>query len=331
MRNRRHGSFAASLIAAFLCAVSFSPAAAKDASKNPPPPTYEWHDVKSANGSEYRIFVWTPKAPPPPPGYPVVYVLDPATPGAPLVADFVRVNETDNGFLSRVKPAIVVGIGYPIDSPFDLKRRGFDLTTPDEKIHSVIPDPNGGYEAFFSFIETVVKPEIERRYNIDRSQQSLLGHSLGGEFTLRTLVAHPQAYQNYVALSPSIWWADAALLQDAKAITPDAAAAAHTRVYLSAGELEEHMTPEFHAMELKDYREFAEANPKFREGRSVDEEVAILETHNRRTHMVDNARDMQFELMAKGYVVRFDSFPDEDHFSVVPAAIGRALPFVLKP
>src|SRR3546814_8321170 len=51
-----------------------------------------------------------------------------------------------------------------------------------------------------------LKPLIAQRYPVDARRQTLFGHSYGGLFTLYTLFTKPQAFQGYVAASPSIWW-----------------------------------------------------------------------------------------------------------------------------
>jgi predicted alpha/beta superfamily hydrolase len=322
----RKASLCIAMISAFCC----SPILAEPSpTHSTPPPRLDSRDIKSPSGGVYRITVALPNGPAPSSGYPVIYVVD-GNAWAPLVTAILNVNVA--GASSTVLgPAIVVGIGYPIDGPFDLTRRVRDLTTPTEKHHDVIPARNGGYDDFIKLIEDVVKPDVERRYPVDRTRQTLVGHSLGGAFALRTLLAHPASFQNYVALSPSIWWDDAALLKDTKAIELDAATAAKTRVYIGIGEYEQYMSMEYMDKFLKSFKAFFVEHPETLQGRSVDEYMSANLAHLERAKMVDNAREMQFTLSAKGYVTRFDAFPDEDHFSVVPSEVMRALPFVLKP
>lgn len=62
-------------------------------------------------------------------------------------------------------------------------------------------------------------------------------------------------------------------------------------------------------------------------GESVEAFMAIA--HNRENHMVDNARDMAWILADKELKARYDQFPEENHFSVLPSQIGRAIPFAL--
>jgi hypothetical protein len=55
----------------------------------------------------------------------------------------------------------------------------------------------------------------------------------------------------------------------------------------------------------------------------------------REWRMVDNARELAGRLRrlrgGDGYLVRFHAFKDEDHLTVVPASIGRAMSFALRP
>lgn len=65
---------------------------------------------------------------------------------------------------------------------------------------------NRGAEQFLAFIEEELKPLIEREVPIDRTRQTLFGHSLGGWLVLYTLFTRSRAFQYYAAGSPSIWW-----------------------------------------------------------------------------------------------------------------------------
>ncbi len=251
--------------------------------------------VSSATGREHRVFIAWPDSPAPATGFPVIYVLD-------ANAWFSTVVETNRVLAGRpegtgVRPAIIVGLGYPIESPFDNARRTADYTAP-------------GADAFLGFIENEVKPAVARDYSIDPAQQTLLGHSLGGHFVLRVLFTAPSSFSNYIALSPSIWWHDRALLANESALVSRLAATAPAaptrRVFLSAGEYEQFPDPARSA--------------------SADR-LAKLE----KNRMVDNARELAGRLAALSGAplhVTFTVFPGENHGSVVPGAIARALPFV---
>ena len=77
----------------------------------------------SDKGAEYRILVCAPSGPPPPHGFPVIYVLDgDAWFGAAIEVAKMREYE-------KLAPAIIVGDGYPSRGFFGL-RRSYDFTPP---------------------------------------------------------------------------------------------------------------------------------------------------------------------------------------------------------
>lgn len=285
------------------------------------------HDMVSVEGLRYRIIVAPPAGSAPATGYPVIYVMD-GNAWAPMVSEVIRTN-LDFGGRSKVEPAVVVGIGYPVETAFDMKRRAHDLTTLSNiprPVNGVVPQNSGGYEAMIRFIQEKVKPDIEKRFPIDRTRQTLAGHSLGGLFTLRTLLNHPDWFQTYLALSPSIWWHDAALIKEALALSPNPTQRA-ARVYIGVGEFEEYMTASYLAEMEAEVRARLAADPKAFSGESVP--AIMARKRGQGYHMVDNARDMARILGDKGLKVRFDLFPEEDHFSVLPSSFGRAVPFAL--
>jgi predicted alpha/beta superfamily hydrolase len=282
------------------------------------------HDLTSTEGLTYRIIVAPPSGPKPAAGYPVIYVMD-GNAWTPMAAEVIRTN-LDFGQTSKVEPAVVVGVGYPIDGVFDMKRRDWDLTTPTSVPAETEGSDVGGYEAMIRFLQERVKPDIEKRFPIDRKRQTLAGHSLGGLFTLRTLMNHPDWFQTYVAMSPSIWWNDAALLKEAPALKPSPSQRA-ARVYIGVGELEQYISPAYRMRMEASARKRAAGDPTALGGKTAE---AYVDYAVRSARMVDNARDMAKVLGDKGLEVRFDLFPEEDHFSVLPSQLGRAIPFALR-
>lgn len=79
------------------------------------------HDMRSAQGKTYRIIVAPPPGPAKAGGYPAIYVMD-GNAWTPRVAEVVRANRLYS-VISRTEPAVVVGIGYPTELPFDGVRR----------------------------------------------------------------------------------------------------------------------------------------------------------------------------------------------------------------
>lgn len=76
--------------------------------------------------------------------------------------------------------------------------------------------PSKGKAAeFIRFITTEVKPYIENNFRTAENS-TLVGHSMGGLFVLNMLLEQPSAFNNYVAISPSVWVADQGIVAKAK-------------------------------------------------------------------------------------------------------------------
>jgi len=168
---------------------------------------------------KYKIFISWPAEAPPEFGYPVIYTLD-ANSVFSCFTESVRL-QSRRPDLTGIYPAIVVGIGYDTEAPFDPSRH-YDYTLPirEEELPAYPGEgkwpEQGGAEAFLSFIEEELKPQIEQRFQIDKSRQILFGHSLGGLFVLNTLFSKPDAFQIYISGSPSISWNERLLLEKEK-------------------------------------------------------------------------------------------------------------------
>ena len=66
---------------------------------------------------------------------------------------------------------------------------------------------SGGADNFLKFIETELIPEIEKRYRV-QPYRILAGHSLGGLFAVHAMLARPAVFKSYVAVSPSLQFAN---------------------------------------------------------------------------------------------------------------------------
>ncbi|WP_221774775.1 alpha/beta hydrolase [Pelagicoccus albus] len=158
-------------------------------------------------GRTYQIFVFVPSSPPPPEGYPVLYMLD-GNASYPLAASQLEI-ALHTPRPGGLKQALMVGIGYQGDVVFDMAARTEDYTPPAKDLSNT-GDPSGrkqgGADRFLDFIENELKPRIENDFAINKERQTLFGHSYGGLFTLHTLFTRPDAFQTYIAASPSVWW-----------------------------------------------------------------------------------------------------------------------------
>ncbi|CRD50856.1 alpha/beta hydrolase [Stenotrophomonas indicatrix] len=158
----------------------------------------------------WRVNVAIPAKAPKAPS-PVLYALDGNA--VAMVLDQPLLAE----LAARKAPPVLVLIGYDNDLRIDSASRTRDYTAwidraDDESGRTQAV--GGGAAAFLDMIERRIKPEVERRANIDRQQQALWGHSLGGLFVLSSLYTRPAAFQYYLSASPSLWWSQGAPLGD---------------------------------------------------------------------------------------------------------------------
>lgn len=264
----------------------------------------------------YRIFVYKPLTPAPPSGYPVIFMTD-GNGMFPLAAAQMALMGLAG------KGAVVVGIGYPTDDymrPMMLRYRDLTPVTEDKTLFPTQPplaeaDQGGGSELFFRFIAEELRPAVSASYPLDAHHQTLYGHSLGGLFVLGVMFKHPESFNNYVASSPSIWWDNRSVLKDESAFVAKAKSAKHAiRVLICVG--------------AKEQDPYSQAPPGNLPLSEVNKKIA-------EARMVDNAHGLAQRLAQagakSGFVVRFQDFRAEDHLSVIPASISRALGFALKP
>jgi hypothetical protein len=64
---------------------------------------------------------------------------------------------------------------------------------------------SGGADKFLKFIETELVPNIEKTYRV-HPYRVFAGHSLGGLFAIHAMVARPDLFNAYIAVSPSLQW-----------------------------------------------------------------------------------------------------------------------------
>jgi len=113
---------------------------------------------------------------------------------------------------------IVVGIGYPDDSPLaGAILRARDLTFPHYPKLSLKPPPVEGVlvpregakdfygaEDFQQFIRHELIPLMDERYMTLPGERTYFGHSAGGGFGLFTLFTQAELFKNYIASSPGL-------------------------------------------------------------------------------------------------------------------------------
>ncbi len=133
--------------------------------------------------------------------YPVLYLLDGGlNQGFPAM---VKIVDQD---IARGAAADVIVVGI------EAVRREDELTFR-EAGRAGMP-PGGGAGPFRRFVVDEVKPWVEAHFRTG-TRSALVGGSLAGLFVLETLLREPAQFTDYVAVSPSLWWANNALTADA--------------------------------------------------------------------------------------------------------------------
>ena len=146
------------------------------------------HSIHSTILAEDRpYFVYAPPLTPNS-RWPVIIVLDGDAHFHHLtgVTSFLAAN-------GRMPQAYVVAVPNTTDRTHDLTPITRDTAFPTA----------GGADRMLSFLVDELLPEIDRRY-ATIPYRVLVGHSFGGLFALNAWLSRPEAFQAYVAISPSL-------------------------------------------------------------------------------------------------------------------------------
>jgi uncharacterized protein len=138
--------------------------------------------------------------------YPVVYVLDgSAHEDFPHIAGLVQFMN-----MYEVMPqSIVVGIAN-VD-------RYRDFTHPSEDPEDLESLPqSGGSEKFMDFLQKEVQPLVDKEY-LTNGHNTIVGQSLGGLLATEILMKRPDMFDDYIIVSPSLWWDRQSLIDTAPA------------------------------------------------------------------------------------------------------------------
>ena len=308
------------------------------------PSTRRVQFTSAVNGESYTLYMHVPLTPPPPGGYPVIYVLD---------GDFLFGLASDISLTfgdPRTAPVVVaIGHGllenmdvvarYAHRNPGDVSPMGLaaiggamnplrfhDLTLPVAPDHrapdwtGLTPANVGGVDDFLRVIETEIKPRVAATVPVNTANQVLFGHSIGGLAVLRALFTEPGAFRTFIVASPSIWWnADAVLADEGKFSQAVESGRISPRVLIAVGADEPDSPnppqgfidslPPDKAAGLKAYVAMAS---------QWSGQVSGSKALAGRIGRLHGGAD---------YKVRFVAFEGEGHGSVQPAALSRGMHF----
>jgi len=153
--------------------------------------------------------------------YPVIYLLD-----GSIDEDFIHISGIVQfgsfSWINMIPESIVVGIGN-----VDRKR---DFTSPSDNALDQKEFPTSGKSAnFMAFLENELQPFIDSTFRTTQTK-TIIGQSLGGLLAIEILFKKPGLFDNYIIVSPSLWWDDEKLL-DAKLTSYDATKS----IYIAGG------------------------------------------------------------------------------------------------
>jgi predicted alpha/beta superfamily hydrolase len=151
--------------------------------------------------------------------YRVIYLLDgSAQEDFPHIAGLVQFYE----MMGLMPPAIVVGIAnvnrkrdftFPVTTTAPEKgNTAWNADKYKDFFEKAMKDPQMGHSAaFMAFVEAELQPYISSHYRT--GQHTIIGQSLGGLMAAQFLAKKPQLFDDYIIISPSLWWDHESLIK----------------------------------------------------------------------------------------------------------------------
>lgn len=165
--------------------------------------------------------------------YPVIYLLD----GDDFFHSFTGMVQYLSS-VGKIPEMIVVAISNK-DRMRDLTPTHSVYWSDGEKDEKALHTSGGG-EKFISFIQNEVIPHIEANYPT-APYRMFVGHSLGGLAVINALINHPALFNSYVAIDPSVWWDNRALMNKANHVLTEADYKGKSLFYASANTMDKNM------------------------------------------------------------------------------------------
>ena len=127
--------------------------------------------------------------------YPTIYVLDgSANEDFPHIAGLAQFMN----MYHLLPKSIVVGIAN-VD-----RYRDFTSPSSDKRDKKSLPT-SGGSKKFINFLEKEVQPFVKKNFKTN-GYRTIIGQSLGGLVATEILLKKPYLFNDYIIVSPSLWW-----------------------------------------------------------------------------------------------------------------------------
>lgn len=262
------------------------------------PNTLTWR--VSGGGDDYRVVLSLP--PGRSKGPVALLVLVDGSALQLTAAEFSRV--VTRTTLGALPPVAVLGVTCETEDPLDYASTRFrdftptawELPGPFAADNAMVRHGSGAAGAFLDLLVSEVIPVARQHVEVDPQGVAIGGWSLGGLFATWAWLQRPDVFSRLLAISPSLWWADARILQEPIAPRPP-----DHRAFVCAGEHEEG------DVELVWPRRYANAEQR---------ELAA---------MVRNAEAFGERLSAIGVATETVVFDAEHHMTLSPAALARGI------
>jgi predicted alpha/beta superfamily hydrolase len=160
---------------------------------------------RASNGGGYILFVHVPDRCRHGPPCPALYILD----GERWLPTFTQLSE-DGAARMAMRPIILVGIGYTDVTGAALHRK-HDFTPAFGGEPGKTAGKTGGADAYLEALRRDIIPYAEAHLPIDRSERGVAGHSYGGLLATYALLHAPDLFDEYLIVSPSLWYGDAGI------------------------------------------------------------------------------------------------------------------------
>ncbi|WP_187395107.1 alpha/beta hydrolase [Pigmentiphaga aceris] len=250
------------------------------------------HRLVSKDGKRrYEIKIAAPSGMAPDKGFPVLFILDGRT----------ALGALNGAYLEGAPPAKIatVFIDYEADQPNSGGFRAWDYLPGPRPGNAPQPgeEQGGGADDFLVFLDNEVIPLVKREIPVDTSRLGLYGHSYSGLFVLHALFTRSDMFQTYIATSPSLWWQNRAVSEEAKEYFQRQAVPGGRKLFVLVGGKERRQprpgTPQPLSPDMPDAQFFSE------------------------------------QLMRQSsFSTRFRLIPDKNHSEMLPASIGPAIHFM---
>lgn len=260
-------------------------------------PNTQVHQLPAKNtGRQYEVWVELPSSY----GktekkFPVLFVTD-ANYAFPLIRS-IRNRLGAGG--QNIEDFVIVGLSYAKeDNPTD--SRSLDYTPTNIRANGKKPAKHltakayGGAALYADYLRQQVVPFVLKQYQVDPQRKLFVGHSYGALLGAQILLTQPDTFDTYILSSPSLWFDDKFMFN-----------------------LEQHYAAQHKNLKARVQLYAAEF-----------EQIKAGKRYASRVNIVEDTLQFEKVLKSRHYPdlqIQSQIIADEDHLSVFPAMISRAL------